>query len=154
MFRWLTTECDKRGIWLVQMFYNIFLPKPLAEKHGVSTQLAAPTSLASDYTRKSIAEFVKQYPNVGLMVCLGEALQGTQNQINWATNTILPGVLDGMKAAGLKEQPPVVIRTHAMNPEAIMPACFTVYSNLFTETKYNGESLTLTSRVARPRPRT
>lgn len=142
MFHWLTSECDKRGIWLVQMFYNIFLPKPLADKHGISTQLAAPTPLASDYTRKSIAEFVKQYPNVGLMVCLGEALQGTENQINWATNTILPGVLDGMKAAGLKEQPPVVIRTHAMNPEAIMPACFTVYSNLFTETKYNGESLT------------
>lgn len=142
MFNWLTHECDKRGIWLVQMFYNIFLPKPLADKHGISTQLAAPTPLASDYTRKSIAEFVKQYPNVGLMVCLGEALQGTENQINWATNTILPGVLDGMRAAGLKEQPPVVIRTHAMNPEAIMPACFTVYSNLFTETKYNGESLT------------
>jgi hypothetical protein len=76
MFRWLTTECDRRGIWLVQMFYNIFLPEALAEKHGVSTQLAAPTPLASDYTRKSIAEFVKQYPNVGLMVCLGEALQG------------------------------------------------------------------------------
>ena len=142
MFHWLTTECDKRGIWLVQMFYNIFLPKPLADKHGISTQLATPTPLASDYTRKSIAEFVKQYPNVGLMVCLGEALQGTENQINWATNTILPGVHDGMRAAGLKEQPPVVIRTHAMNPEAIMPACFTVYSNLFTETKYNGESLT------------
>jgi len=142
MFRWLTTECDKRGIWLVQMFYNIFLPKPLAERYGVPTQLSAPTPLASDYTRKSIAEFVKQYPNVGLMVCLGEALQGTTNQITWATQTILPGVLDGMRAAGLKEQPPVVIRTHAMNPEAIMPACFTVYSNLFTETKYNGESLT------------
>jgi len=142
LFHWLTCECDKRGIWLVQMFYNIFLPKPLAEKHGISTQLAAPTPLASDYTRKSIAEFVTQYPNVGLLVCLGEALQGTENQINWATNTILPGVLDGMKAADLKEQPPVVIRTHAMNPEAIMPACFQVYSNLFTMTKYNGESLT------------
>ena len=142
MFHWLTSECDKRGIWLVQMFYNIFLPKPLAEKHGISTQLAAPTPLASDYTRKSIAEFVKQYPNVGLMICLGEALQGTENQINWATNTILPGVHDGMRAAGLKEEPPVVIRTHAMNPEAIMPSCFMVYSNLFTETKYNGESLT------------
>ncbi|HLP75708.1 MAG TPA: hypothetical protein VK327_02210, partial [Candidatus Paceibacterota bacterium] len=142
MFRWLATECDRRGIWLVQMFYNIFLPKPLAEKHGVSTQLAAPTALAADYTRKSIAEFVKQYPNVGLMVCLGEALQGTENQINWATSTILPGVLDGMKAAGLKGQPPIVFRTHAMNPEAVIPACFQVYSNLFTETKYNGESLT------------
>ncbi len=141
-FRWLATECDKRGIWLVQMFYNIFLPKPLAEKHGVSTQLSAPTPLASDYTRKSIAEFVKEFPNVGLMVCLGEALRETENQVNWATNTILPGVLDGMRAANLKEQPPVVIRTHAMDPEKIMPACFTVYSNLFTETKYNGESLT------------
>ena len=141
-FRWLAGECDKRGIWLVQMFYNIFVSKPFAETNGISTQLSAPTPLVTDYTRKSIAEFVKEFPNVGLMVCLGEALQGTENQIAWATNAILPGVLDGMRAAGLKEQPPVVIRTHAMDPEAIMPACFKVYSNLFTETKYNGESLT------------
>jgi hypothetical protein len=141
-FRWLAQECDKRGIWLVQMFYNIFVSKPFAETNGIATQLSAPTPLVADYTRKSIAEFVKQYPNVGLMVCLGEALQGTENQVNWCTNTILPGVLDGMKAAGLREQPPVAIRTHAMNPEATMPACFQVYSNLFTETKYNGESLT------------
>jgi len=142
MFHWLTAECDKRGIWLVQMFYNVFLPKPLAEKHNLPTQLPASTPLASDYTRKAIAQFVRQYPNVGLMVCLGEALQGTSNQVFWATNTILPGVLDGMRAAGLREQPPVVIRTHAMDAEAIMPACFQVYANLFTETKYNGESLT------------
>ena len=141
-FRWLAQECDKRGIWLVQMFYNILVSKPFAETNGISTQLFAPTPLVADYTRKSIAEFVKQYPNVGLMLCLGEALQGTSNQVAWATQTILPGVLDGMKAAGLKEEPPVVIRTHAMDAEAIMPACFQVYSNLFTETKYNGESLT------------
>ena len=141
-FRWLAQECDKRGIWLVQMFYNILVSKPFAATNGIATQLSAPTPLVADYTRKSIAEFVKEYPNVGLMLCLGEALQGTDNQIGWATKTILPGVLDGMKEAGLKEQPPVVIRTHAMNPEAIMPACFQVYSNLFTETKYNGESLT------------
>lgn len=141
-FRWLAQECDKRGIWLVQMFYNILVSKPFAETNGISTQLSAPTPLVSDYTRKSIAEFVKQYPNVGLMLCLGEALQGTSNQIAWATQTILPGVKDGMKAAGLTEQPPVVIRTHAMDAYAIIPACFQVYSNLFTETKYNGESLT------------
>jgi len=51
-------------------------------------------------------------------------------------------VLHGWKAAGVREQPPGVIRTHARNPEAVMPACFQVYSNLFTMTKYNGESLT------------
>jgi hypothetical protein len=141
-FRWLAEECDKRGIWLVQMFYNILVSKPFAETNHISTQLSAPTPLVADYTRKSIAEFVKEYPNVGLMVCLGEALRGTSNQIAWATQTILPGVKDGMKAAGLKRQPPVVIRTHAMDAYAIMPACFQVYSNLFTVTKYNGESLT------------
>jgi hypothetical protein len=141
-FRWLAQECDKRGIWLVQMFYNIFVSKPFAETNHISTQLSAPTPLVADYTRKSIAEFVKEYPNVGLMVCLGEALQGTSNQVAWATQTILPGVLEGMKAVGLKEQPPVVIRTHAMDANVIISACFQVYSNLFTETKYNGESLT------------
>jgi hypothetical protein len=142
IFRWLAQECDQRGIWLVQMFYNIIVSKPFAETNGISTQLSAPTPLTADYTRKSIAEFVKQYPNVGLMVCLGEALKGTPNQLNWCTNVILPGVLDGMKAAGLKQEPPVVIRTHAMDADAIMPAAYQVYSNLFTESKYNGESLT------------
>ncbi len=142
MFRYLTAECDRRGIWLVQMFYNILLSKPFAEKHHLATQLHAPNPVAADYTRKSIAEFVKQYPNVGLMPCLGEALQGTANQIAWTTDVILPGVKDGMKAASLTTEPPVVFRTHAMDPEAIMPAAFKSYTNLFTETKFNGESLT------------
>jgi hypothetical protein len=142
MFHWLTQECDRRGIWLVQMFYNIIVSKPFAETNGISTQLSAPTPLTADYTRKSIAEFVKQYPNVGLMVCLGEALKGTPNQLNWCTNVILPGVLDGMKAAGLKQEPPVVIRTHAMDANAIIPTAVRMYTNIFTESKYNGESLT------------
>ena len=142
MYHWLAQECDKRGIWLVQMFYNILVSKPFAETNGISTQLSAPTPLTEDYTRKSIAEFVKDYPNIGLLVCLGEALQGTENQLEWCTNVILPGVLGGMKAAGLKEEPPIVIRTHAMDPYAIMPAVYGMYSNLFTMSKYNGESLT------------
>ncbi|HEX3628750.1 MAG TPA: hypothetical protein VH280_25345 [Verrucomicrobiae bacterium] len=142
MYRWLAAECDKRGIWLVQMFYNILVSKPFAETNNISTQLSAPTPLVSDYTRKSVAEFVKEYPNVGLLVCLGEALRGTANQVEWSTNVILPGVLDGMRAAHLNEEPPIVIRTHAMDPYAVMPASYQIYSNLFTMTKYNGESLT------------
>ena len=142
MFRYITHEADRRGIWLVQMFYNILLSKPFAEKNHLATQLRAPNAIAADYTRKSIAEFVRQYPNVGLMPCLGEALQGTANQIEWATQVILPGVHDGMHAAGLTTEPPIVFRTHAMDPVAIMPAAFKVYGNLFTETKFNGESLT------------
>lgn len=142
MFRYITAECDRRGIWLVQMFYNILLPEPFAEHHGLESQLRAPNPVAAEYTRAAIAEFVKQYPNVGLMPCLGEALQGTPNQIAWTTQVILPAVHEGMQQAHLTQEPPVVFRTHAMNPEAIMPEAFKLYKNLFTETKYNGESLT------------
>ena len=142
MFRYVASEANKRGIWLVQMFYSIIVSKPFAEHEGTSTQLAAPTPAASDYTRKSIAEFVHQYPNVGLMVCLGEALQGLDNQVQWCTNVILPGIKDGMAAAGLTNEPPVVVRTHATDARVVMPAALKIYKNLYTEAKFNGESLT------------
>jgi hypothetical protein len=142
MFRWLTAECDRRGIWLVQQFYSILISKPLAEKHGLSTQLHAWNDLAADYTRKSIAAFVREFPHVGLMPCLGEALQDQATQTRWMTEVILPGVKDGMKAAGLTEEPPVVLRTHATDATKVMPEALKVYRNLYTEAKFNGESLT------------
>ena len=142
MFRYIAQEADKRGIWVVQMFYNIILSKPFAEKNGLPTQLNKTEPIAADYTRKSVAEFVRQYPNVGLMVCLGEALQDVPMQSEWLSKVILPGVKDGMAAAGLKEEPPVVVRTHATNPNVVMPEALKVYHNLYTEAKYNGESLT------------
>ncbi|PTY07474.1 hypothetical protein DB347_09245 [Opitutaceae bacterium EW11] len=142
MFRYLTEEADKRGIWVVQMFYNIILSKPFAERHGLPTQLAASNPIAADYTRKSIAEFVRQYPNVGLLVCLGEALQDLPQQTSWCTDVILPGVKDGMREAGLSSEPPVIIRAHATDERTVMPAALEVYGNLYTMAKYNGESLT------------
>jgi hypothetical protein len=92
--------------------------------------------------RKSISEFVKQYPNVGLLVCLGEALRGLENQVQWTVETILPGVLNGMKEASLVKEPPVIIRAHATDPNVVLPEALKIYHNLFTMAKYNGESLT------------
>lgn len=142
MFRYIAQEADRRGIWVVQQFYSIILSKPFAEKHGLGTQLAASTPVVDDYMRKSIAEFVRQFPNVGLMPCLGEALQDQEKQTRWLTDVILPGVKDGMAAAGLKEEPPVILRTHATEARAVMPRALKVYRNLYTEAKFNGESLT------------
>ncbi|MFI5132259.1 MAG: glycoside hydrolase family 20 zincin-like fold domain-containing protein, partial [Chitinophagales bacterium] len=105
MYRFLTTEADKRGIWVIQMFYNIIVSKPFAEKHKIKTQdRERPIiPLIADYTRKSIAAFVQEYPNVGLMVCLGEAMEGTgHDDIEWFTKTIIPGVQDGLKALAKK----------------------------------------------------
>jgi hypothetical protein len=150
IYRFLTTEADKRGIWVIQMFYNIIVSKPFAEYHKIKTQERERpiTPLISDYTRKSIAAFVEKYPNVGLMVCLGEAMEGVGNDdIEWFTKTIIPGVKDGLKALNKTEEPPIVLRAHDTDAPGVMRAALPLYKNLYTEAKFNGEALT----YARPR---
>ncbi|WP_316809930.1 hypothetical protein [Pedobacter heparinus] len=145
MFRFLAEEADKRGIWVIQMFYNIIIPKPFAEKHHLKTQdrNRPIIPLISDYTRKSIAAFVEKYPNVGLLVALGEAMEGVgQDDIEWFTKTIIPGVKDGLKAAGIQHEPPIVLRAHDTDAPSVMAAALPLYKNLYTENKFNGEALT------------
>jgi hypothetical protein len=145
MYRFLTTEADKRGIWVIQMFYNIIVSKPFAEHHNIKTQdRERPiVPLIADYTRKSIAAFVQKYPNVGLLVCLGEAMEGVgRDDIDWFTKTIIPGVQDGLKALGRKDEPPIVLRAHDADAPAVMKEALPLYKNLYTEAKYNGEALT------------
>lgn len=145
IYHFLTTEADRRGIWVIQMFYNIIVSKPFAEKHNIKTQERERPilPLIADYTRKSIAAFVEKYPNVGLMVCLGEAMEGTgPDDIEWFTKTIIPGVQDGLKTLGKKEEPPIVLRAHDTDAPAVMKAALPLYKNLYTEAKFNGEALT------------
>ena len=145
IFRFLTKEADKRGIWVIQMFYNILIPKPFAEKHNLKTQdrNRPIIPLIADYTRKSIAEFVRKYPNVGLMVALGEAMEGVgKDDVDWFTQTIIPGVKDGLKAAGINNEPPIVLRAHDTDAAMVMKAALPIYKNLYTEAKFNGEALT------------
>ncbi len=144
MFAFLTEEADKRGIWVIQMFYNIIVSKPFAEHYGIKTQdRSRPiTPLLSDYTRKSVAAFIEKYPNVGLLVCLGEAMDTYEDDVEWFTKTIIPGVQDGIKALELADEPPVVVRAHDTNCKMVMEAALPLYKNLYTMHKYNGESLT------------
>ena len=145
MYKFLTTEADKRGIWVIQMFYNIIVSKPFAEKNHIKTQDRNRhiTPLIADYTRRSIAAFVEKYPNVGLLVTLGEAMEGVgQDDIDWFTKTIIPGVKDGLKALGKKEEPPIVLRAHDTDAPSVMKEALPLYKNLYTMAKYNGEALT------------
>ncbi len=145
MYRFITTEADKRGIWVIQMFYNIIVSKPFAEYNHLKTQDRERhiIPIIADYTRKSIAAFVEKYPNVGLMVCLGEAMEGVgKDDIEWFTKTIIPGVQDGLKALNKKEEPPIVLRAHDTDAPAVMKAALPLYKNLYTEAKFNGEALT------------
>lgn len=145
MFRFLTEEADKRGIWVIQMFYNIIVSKPFAEKHNIKTQdrNRPITPLLSDYTRKSITAFVEKYPNVGLLITLGEAMEGVgQDDVDWFTKTIIPGVKDGLKALGQTAEPPIVLRAHDSDAPRVMKEALPLYKNLYTMAKYNGEALT------------
>lgn len=96
----------------------------------------------AEYTKECIVEFIKSFPHIGLMVCLGEALRGTQNKTDWFLETILPAVKEGVKQAGLTEEPPLILRGHDCDPNAIMSQAVKMYSNIYTMWKYNGESLT------------
>ncbi|MDH7599140.1 MAG: hypothetical protein QHH07_05835, partial [Sedimentisphaerales bacterium] len=141
-YRFIAQEADRRGIWLIQMFYNIFVSKPLAERHGIPTQHSQSNPLVLDYNRKCIAKFIETYPNVGLLVCLGEALRGQGNQEFWMRQAIIPAVKDGMARLGLEEEPPVIVRAHAVGDmKALMESALQDYKNLYTMAKYNGESL-------------
>jgi hypothetical protein len=149
MFRWLTTEADKRGIWVLQGFYNIHLSHAFAKAHGLPNHLSAPTPLASEYTRYCISEFIREYPNVGIFMTLGEAM-GPHYGPEWFTKTIIPGVFDGLaeQAAAVGHpvpQPPIVVRAHATDIDDVMAAAKPLYSNIDTMFKWNGESLTWTN---------
>jgi len=145
IYRWLAEECDKRGIWLIQGFYNIIVSKPFAEHNHLKTQDRNRhiVPIIADYTQKSISAFVQKYPNVGLLITLGEAMEGTgQDDIDWFTKTIIPGVKDGLKALGRTDEPPIVLRAHDTDAPEDMKYAKPLYSNLYTEAKYNGEALT------------
>jgi hypothetical protein len=144
IYSFLTHEADKRGIFVIQMFYNIILSKPFADHYGLKTQdrHRSITPLISDYTRKSIAAFIQKYPNVGLLVCLGEAMDTYDDDVQWMTKTIIPGVKDGLKALGRNDEPPILLRAHDTDCKAVMQASLPLYKNLYTMHKYNGESLT------------
>lgn len=143
-YNFITTEADKRGIFVIQMFYNIFLSKPFADFHGLKTQdrNRPITPLIADYTRKSIAAFIEKYPNVGLLVCLGEAMATYEDDVDLFVNTIIPGVKDGLKQLGRTDEPPVLLRAHDTDAKMVMEAALPLYKNLYTMHKYNGESLT------------
>ena len=141
-FLWLARECDRRGIWLVLKFYNIHIPLPFAEKHGLSLIQDSINPLVRDYSFEAIKRFVAEYPNVGLMVCLGEALRGADNKAAWFADTIVPAVKAGAALAGLKEEPPIILRGHDCDPDKALSRVQGGYKNLYTMWKYNGEGLT------------
>ena len=137
-FNWLCQEADRRGIWVIQFFYNIHISHALAKSRKIAMRLSKPTPLASEYTRYCISEFVRNYPHVGLMMCLGEALADDYDA-EWLTQTIIPGVKDGLKPG--QPLPPIIVRAHSTPIVKDLEAAAPLYSNIYTMKKYTSETL-------------
>lgn len=144
MFTWLTNEADRRGIWVIQFFYNIHISHALARARKISITHACPTPFIGEYTRYCVSEFVRSYPNVGLMMCLGEALLD-EHDADWLCNVIIPGVKDAMLQLNTDKEPPIIVRAHSTPIEDVMSKALKIYKNIYTMHKYNQEVLTWTS---------
>lgn len=142
LLRWLTEEADRRGIRCFLAFYSIHIPPGFADKHGLSHKQTQPMPVTSSYFRRLLAAFVRDFPSVGLMVCLGERLKGQMYGAEWLCETILPGIKEGFGKSAALEPPPVVVRSHGIEIEKVLQEADALYPNLHTEMKYNGESLT------------
>jgi hypothetical protein len=134
--QWFTAEADRRGIWTVFHFYNIHVSPPFAQAHaneGVKLENTASTPLLEAYTRYCVSEFVKLYPNVGIMLTAGEALQVKQEEF------IRDAVIAGIRDSGKK--PPLIVRQWCINPDRYRDIVKPAYDNLFTMMKHNTEML-------------
>lgn len=145
-FRWFTTEADRRGIWTVLHFYNIHVPAAFAQRHageGVRVSNPLSTPLLAAYTRYCMSEFVSNYPNVGLLVCAGEALETGKEE--WIRDVIVQGIMDSGK------QPPLIVREWTIDLDRFKNIVLPSYSNLYTMMKHNVEMVV--SPVPDPRNR-
>ncbi|WP_339319507.1 hypothetical protein [Paenibacillus sp. FSL R10-2734] len=142
LLNWLTAEADKRGIQLILSFYSIHIPHGFANKYGLPYRHHQPTPITSEFYRKLLSTFVCTFPKVGLMICLGEQLKGQMYGVEWLCETILPGIHEGLRQSSAVEPPPVIVRSHGIEIEDVMSAASSLYPNLHSEMKFNGESLT------------
>jgi hypothetical protein len=134
--RWFTGEATRRGIWTVFHFYNIHVSPSFAKAHereGVQIANPASTPLLEAYMRHAVSEFVRSYPNVGLMLTAGEALRVKQEE--YIRDAIVGGIRDSGK------RPPLIVRQWAISADRYRDVVKSSYDNIFTMMKHNTEML-------------
>lgn len=136
-YSWLCREAGKRGIWIVQKFYNVHMSDPLAKKRGWDIKSGEAHESICAYTRSCIREFIRKYPSTGLMTCMGEYLK-EKHKAAWL-KLILESVLDGIGPEPAV-YPPVIIRAHSIKLDKYLPDAQKIYPNIITEMKHNNES--------------
>jgi len=133
MLKWLTQEGHKRNIRFMFEFYNIHTSVYFQKAHNLPDEISEPTPLLEDYTAYCIEKFVSEFPDVGLYVTPGEALNPDFAPY-WLNEVIFPAVERTGKL------PPIMLREWGID---LIHARQIVdnYPNLYIERKYNVEMI-------------
>lgn len=95
MLHWLIAEGGKRNIKFLFEFYNIHTSVYYQEAHNLPKHISKPTPELAAYTKYSISRFVSEFPEVGLFITPGEALE-LEYSVDWINEVIF----DAVKSTG------------------------------------------------------
>ncbi len=130
---WLCQEGQKRNIRFMFEFYNIHTSVYFQKAHDLPDEVRQPTPLLADYTAYCIEKFVSEFPDVGLYVTAGEALD-KEYQAEWLNEVIYPAVIKTGK------EPPIMLRSWYVDLENA-PNLVTGYPGVYLERKFNVEMI-------------
>jgi hypothetical protein len=74
MLHWLVAESGRRNIKLVFEFYNIHTSVYFQKAHNLPDEISEPSPVLEEYTSYCIENFVREFPETGLYITAGEAL--------------------------------------------------------------------------------
>jgi hypothetical protein len=131
-FRWFTDQCAKRNIRVLMHFYQIHLPRALAQSRKIPMHYSKPNDFVKKYVRYALGRFLAEFHSVGLYVCPGEALN-QQYTAAWIHDVILAAAKES------KLNPTIVVRVWGLDPDGFKKLCVPAYENLYTELKHNVE---------------
>ncbi len=133
MMHWLIAEGRRRNITFFWEFYNIHTSVYYQKAHNLPDEIDAPTPELADYTGYVIEQFVREFPQVGLYITAGEALD-KQHALSWVTDVILAAVRRSGK------NPPVFLRSWFLNLDDAKKITDT-RPGICIESKYNVEMI-------------
>jgi hypothetical protein len=133
MLLWLCEEGRKRNIRFMFEFYNIHTSVYFQKAHDLPDEVRKPTPLLADYTSACIEKFVSEFPDVGLYITAGEALDKPY-QAEWLNEVIYPAVLKTGK------RPPIMLRSWYVDLENA-PNLVRGYPGVYIERKFNVEMI-------------
>jgi hypothetical protein len=133
MLSWLCEEGQKRNIKFLFQFYNIHTSVYFQRAHNLPNGISAPTPLLEDYTGYTIETFVRAFPQVGLYITPGEAID-IQYTDSWINEVIFPAI------GRTGKTPPVFVRSWGFDLDHAREIV-DHYPELYFERKFNVEMI-------------